>query len=95
MPTNGGVCVEHPSARHLTRRGTNLDEAMLLLRATIDFTLKQGRASRYRHAARHLAECASLASSIGDFGAVEPHERYSDRLKQAHSRKTSFWALVP
>jgi hypothetical protein len=67
----------------------------LLLRAMIDFALKQGRASRYRHAARHLAECASLASAIGDFGAVEPHERYSDRLKQEHSRKTSFWALVP
>ena len=69
--------------------------ATLLLRAMIDFTLKQGRASRYRHAARHLAECASLASAIGDFGAVGPHERHSDRLKQEHSRKTSFWALVP
>ena len=69
--------------------------ATLLLRAMIDFTLKQGRASRYRHTARHLAECASLASAIGDFGAVEPHERYSDRLKREHSRKTSFWALVP
>jgi hypothetical protein len=68
--------------------------ATLLLRAMIDFTLKQGRASRYRHAARHLAECASLASVIGDFGAVEPHARYSDRLKLEHGRKTSFWVLV-
>ena len=69
--------------------------ATLLLRAMIDFALKQGRVSRYRYAARHLAECASLASAIGDFGAVEPHERYSNRLNQEHSRKTSFWALVP
>ena len=60
----------------------------------IDFTLKQGRASRYRYAVRLLAECTSLASAIGDFGAVEPHERYSNRLKQEHGRKTSFWALV-
>jgi hypothetical protein len=68
--------------------------ATLLLRAMIDFTLKKGRASRYRHAARHLAECASLASAIGDFGAVEPHEDYSNRLKQEHGRKTAFWALL-
>ena len=68
--------------------------ATLLLRAMIDFSLKQGRASRNRYAARHLAECASLASAIGDFGTVEPHEHYSKRLKQEHGRKTSFWALV-
>jgi hypothetical protein len=68
--------------------------ATLLLRAMIDFSLKKGRASRYRHAARHFAECASLASTIGDFGAVEPHEDYSSRLKQEHGRKTAFWTLV-
>jgi uncharacterized protein DUF6880 len=67
----------------------------LLFHAMIDFTLKQGRASRYRYAARHNAECASLASAIGDFGAVEPHRRYRNRLNQEHNRKTSFWALVP
>ena len=68
--------------------------ATLLLRAMIDFTLKKGRVSRYRHAARHFAECASLASTSGDFGAVEPHEDYSRRLKQEHGRKTAFWTLV-
>jgi hypothetical protein len=68
--------------------------ATLLLRAMIDFSLKENRVKRYRHAARHLAECASLASAIGDFGTVEPHERYSNRLLQEHGRKTSFWTLV-
>ena len=68
--------------------------ATLLLRAMIDFSLKEGRATRYRHAARHLAECASLAAAIGDFGAFEPHERYSTRLKDEHGRKTAFWTLV-
>jgi len=68
--------------------------ATLLLRAMIDFTLKKGRASRYRHAARHLAECASLAAAIGDFGTFEPHQEYSNRLKQEHGRKTAFWSLV-
>jgi hypothetical protein len=35
--------------------------AILLLRAMIEFALKENRVKRYRHAARHLAECASLA----------------------------------
>jgi hypothetical protein len=68
--------------------------ATLLLRAMIDFSLKKNRVKRYRHAARHFAECASLAPSIGAFGAVETHERYSNRLKREHGRKTSFWTLI-
>lgn len=68
--------------------------ATLLLRSMIDFSLKQGRATRYRHAARHLIECASLAATIKDFGIFEPHERYSARLKNEHGRKTSFWMQV-
>lgn len=35
--------------------------ATLVLRSMIDFTLESARSSRYKHAARHLAECASLA----------------------------------
>ena len=69
--------------------------ATLLLRAMIDFSLKENRVKRFRHAARHLAECGSLAAAIGDFGDFEAHERYSARLKAKHGRKTSFWALVP
>lgn len=68
--------------------------ATLLLRAMIDFSLKQNRVKRYRHAARHLAECESLAAAIRDFGNFEPHERYRDRLKSKHGRKTSFWTLA-
>jgi hypothetical protein len=69
--------------------------ATLLLRAMIDFSLKENRVKRYRHAARHLAECGSLAAAIGDFGDFEAHERYRTRLKAEHGRKTSFWTLVP
>lgn len=49
--------------------------ATLLLRSMIDFALIEGRSSRYKHAARHLAECASLASAIDDF---EPFETHAD-----------------
>ncbi len=68
--------------------------ATLLLRAMIDFALKHNRVKRYRHAARHLAECESLAAAVRDFGDFEPHERYSVRLKNEHGRKTSFWILA-
>jgi hypothetical protein len=69
--------------------------ATLLLRAMIDFALRQGRARRYRHAAQHLAECASLAPAVRDFGRFESHERYRARLKAEHGRKTAFWTLIP
>jgi hypothetical protein len=48
--------------------------ATLVLRAMIDFSLIKSRSSRYRHAARHLMTCASLAPSISDFGTFETHE---------------------
>lgn len=69
--------------------------ATVVLRAMIDFSLTQSRSSRYRHAARHLMTCASLASSIGDFGVNETHEAYAARLKAEHGRKSSFWGLTP
>lgn len=68
--------------------------ATLLLRAMIDFTLVNARSSRYGHAARHLKECSSLASSIGDHGTFETHDAYVARLKQSHGRKHGFWSLL-
>ncbi len=68
--------------------------ATLMLRAMVDFSLTHGRTSRYGHAARHLMECASLASSIQDFGAFEPHDAYLSRLRREHPRKSSFWSLT-
>jgi hypothetical protein len=74
--------VEHPLA------------ATLLLRAMIDFSLKESRVKRYRHAARHLSECASLAAAIESFGEVKTHDAYVIRLRNEHGRKSSFWSLV-
>ena len=68
--------------------------ATLVLRAMIDFTLAKARSSRYRHAARHFMECAGLASSIRDFGAVETHDAYAARLMAEHGRKSGFWSLI-
>lgn len=68
--------------------------ATLIRRALIDFTLREGRTSRYRHAARHLLECQGLKSQIEDFGAFETHEAYCARLQDEHGRKASFWSLL-
>lgn len=68
--------------------------ATILLRAMIDYTLGQARASRYGHAARHLAACARLARRIADFGEVADHDAYLRRLREDHGRKAGFWREV-
>lgn len=66
----------------------------VIRRALIDFSLGAARTSRYRHAARHLLECQSLAGQISDFGGFEMHEVYRARLKTDHGRKSAFWSLL-
>lgn len=68
--------------------------ATLLLRALIGFALEHRRTARYRHAARHLRDCAGLAAGIGDFGAVPGHDEFVAGLRAAHGSKAAFWALV-
>jgi hypothetical protein len=61
--------------------------ATLVLRSMIDFTLDSGRSSRYKHAARHLAECASLAPHVVDFKNAASHDVYVAELKRRHGKK--------
>jgi uncharacterized protein DUF6880 len=68
--------------------------ATLVLRAMIDFSLRNARSSRYRHAARHLLDCSGLSAAIEDFGLFEPHDVYEARLRREHCRKISFWPLM-
>lgn len=81
-PAADALAAKHPLA------------ATVLLRAMIDFSLKNGRSSRYKHAARHLLECASLSSAIPDFGPFETQTAYEARLRHAHGRKSAFWSLI-
>jgi hypothetical protein len=67
-------------------------EATLALRAMIEYALDQSRTSRYKHAARHLLECAGLAANIGDFGKHETHPAFVARMRGKHGKKTSFWS---
>jgi hypothetical protein len=81
-----------PVARWL--EGSHPLAATLLRRAMIEDTLDGAKSRRYRHAARHLAECRSLASIIGDYGQFETHEAFVLRLRARHGRKSGFWPLV-
>ena len=68
--------------------------ATLLRRAMITDTLERAKSTRYKHAARHLVECASLARGIEDFGAVEVHDDFFRRLRSEHGRKAGFWSQL-
>ena len=81
-----------PAAEALTEKHPLA--ATLVLRAMIDFTLGEARSSRYQHAVRHLKTSERLSMRIGEYGAVESHEAYRDRLKAEHGRKSGFWALM-
>jgi len=81
-----------PVARWL--EGAQPLAATLLLRALIEDTLVGAKSTRYRHAARHLAECTSLASIITGYGQFETHAAFVARLRADHNRKSGFWALV-
>jgi hypothetical protein len=81
-PTADALAAKHPLA------------ATLILRAMIDFSLRNARSSRYRHAARHLLDCSSLASTIRDFRQFEAHVAYEARLRREHGKKSSFWAFI-
>ena len=67
--------------------------ATILLRAMINFSLKNSRSRRYKHAARHLLNCSGLSSAIKDYRTFEPHDAYEARLRLEHGRKGSFWNL--
>lgn len=68
--------------------------ATILLRSMIDFTLDRARSSRYKHAARHLAECQALAPHIDGYGSAESHDAYVAGLKYRHGKKQGFWKFL-
>ena len=68
--------------------------AVLLRRALIEVTLHKGRATRYKHAARHVREIDSLNAQIKDYAGFETHEQFMARLMKSHPRKSGFWTLL-
>ncbi len=68
--------------------------ATLTLRAMVEFALNEARSKRYRHAARHLLECESLAAQIEDWGRFDSHASWLDKIREKHKRKLGFWRHV-
>ncbi|MGK3796861.1 DUF6880 family protein, partial [Enterococcus faecium] len=68
--------------------------SVLLRRRLIDVTLQKARATRYRHAVRHVREIESQQSDIKDYGRHESHDEFMARLKREHPRKPAFWSLL-
>jgi hypothetical protein len=68
--------------------------AVLLRRALIEFTLRKARATRYKHAARHVREIDSLNSQISGYENFETQDQFMERLRKTHPRKTGFWPLL-
>ncbi|MCC5955621.1 MAG: hypothetical protein JJU07_05920 [Natronohydrobacter sp.] len=68
--------------------------ATLLRRAMIEDTLSGAKSTRYRHAARHLAQCQASDPGISDYGTQPSHARFVETLRQKHGRKYGFWSLV-
>jgi len=68
--------------------------ASLLRRAMIEDTLNGAKSKRYKHAARHFAECRALVGAINDYGVFGNHDIFVERLRAAHGRKHGFWSKV-
>jgi len=68
--------------------------ATLMRRAMIEDSLYGAKSKRYRHAARHLAECQSCDAAIDDYGNFPTHTQFVEELKQKHPRKHGFWRLA-
>lgn len=81
-----------PAARLI--EGKHPLAATLVWPAMVEDTLECAKFTRYKHAARHLLECASLAPAVQDFGTSETHESFVACLRAKHSRKSKFWTQV-
>lgn len=81
-----------PAARAL--EGKHPLAAVLLRRAMINDTLDCAKSTRYRHAARHLAECQSLDNAIPDYADLGDHTVFLKSLQDKHRRKEGFWGRV-
>ena len=68
--------------------------ATILRRAMIEFTLRMGRSSRYKYAARQLADCREAAGRVADFSRITDHLAFERGLRATHGRKAGFWQEV-
>lgn len=68
--------------------------AVLIWRSMIEFALERARSSRYGHAARHLGACAEADAAISGYDGHAEYDAFIQSLRNAHGRKSAFWARV-
>lgn len=66
--------------------------ATLARRVMVEFTLDHARSKRYKHGAKHVAQCAASSTEITDWGSFPNHDSWLAALKKRHARKDGFWA---
>ena len=66
----------NPFDTHRLIEGKYPMAATLLRRAMVEDTLNGAKSTQYKHAARHLLECAPFAPGIQDFVCFKKHESY-------------------
>lgn len=88
-----GDCYELLDPAAVALEGKYPLAAVLLRRALIEVTLRKGRATRYKHAARHVRGISGLNGRIQDYGGFETHREFMARLLKTHPRKMGFWSL--
>lgn len=66
--------------------------ASLMYRALLDSILRRARSTIYGHGVRYLRKLDLLATTITDWQGQPGHDAYLAAIRQAHGRKSSFWA---
>jgi len=65
--------------------------ATVLYRSLLDSILKSANTRAYGHGVRYLKKLESMANKIIEWKEISNHEKYLGMLKEAHSKKHSFW----
>ncbi len=68
--------------------------ASMIYRALINSILWRAQSKAYQYGARYWRRLEELAAIISDWRGFTPHAEYAGTVREAHSRKASFWAWL-
>ncbi|MFH1674376.1 MAG: DUF6880 family protein [Pseudomonadota bacterium] len=66
--------------------------ASVIYRALLDSILGRAQSKYYHHGVRYLKKLDVLAGRVGDWRYFPSHRDYTEKLRQLHGRKRSFWS---
>jgi hypothetical protein len=80
-----------PLAETMEKKGRVL-AASIIYRALLDSILRRAQSRYYHHGVRYLKKLDLLAGRVDDWRRFPTHEGYTEKLRQRHGRKRSFWS---